>query len=275
MSVSPGGSLLTSVRPIRGQHAIVHRCNHLPAARILILERPAEAVGRGRNGVSQVLNPSLQRQVRERLAPMTSPVTLAVFTTGGEPHVCEICDDTRRLAEEIAFLSDGKVTAAVYDLDRDAAIARTFGIDRAPAVVVLDAAGKDHGIRFLGIPTGYEFATLVADIQTVSSGDASLGRKTLDLLSRLRAPLRIQVFVTPTCPYCPPAVHLAHRLAFASVHVTAEMIDASEFPDDADRYDVRAVPLTVINGSIRLEGAVTEADLVDALRGTLLEARTA
>lgn len=222
-----------------------------------------------------MLNPSLQRQVRERLAPMTSPVTLAVFTTGGEPHVCEICEDTRQLAEEVACLSDGKVTTTVYDLERDDAAALTFGIDRAPAVVVLDEAGTDHGIRFFGIPTGYEFATLIADILMVSRGDAGLRRRTLDLLSHLRDPLRIQVFVTPTCPYCPPAVHLAHQLAFASPHVTAEMIDASEFPEDADRYEVRAVPLTVVNGSIRIEGAVEEADLAEELRGLLMEARTA
>ncbi len=222
-----------------------------------------------------MLHPSLQRQVREKLATVASPVTLAVFTTAGEPHVCEICDDTRQLAEEIAFLSEGKVAATVYDLDRDAPVARAFGVDRAPAVVVLDADGLDHGIRFLGIPTGYEFATLIADIQMVGSGDPGLRRETLDVLSRLRAPLRLQVFVTPTCPYCPPAVHLAHQFAFASGHVTAEMIDAAEFPDDADRVDVRAVPLTVIDGSIRVEGAVAEADLADELRGLLAEARTA
>jgi glutaredoxin-like protein len=215
-----------------------------------------------------VLNPSLQRQVRASLESLTSPVRLAVFTTSeGEPHTCEICDDTRQLVEELAYLSGGKITATTYDLTRDAALARVYGVDVAPAVVLLGADGKDHGIRFFGIPTGYEFATLLADIKMISGGDPGLRAETVDTLAAVTTPLHIQVFVTPTCPYCPQAVHLAHRLAFASDHVTASMVDAAEFPDLADRYDVRAVPLTIVNDVVRVEGDVPEADLVAELRG--------
>ncbi len=223
-----------------------------------------------------MLNPSLQRQVRQALEPMIEPVTLAVFVaTGGDPHACEICEDTRQLVEELAFLSDGRITAKTYDVVSDTDVARRYGVDAAPAVVVLDAAGKDHGIRFFGIPTGYEFATLVADITMVSSGDPGLRDATIGTLAALDRPVHVQVFVTPTCPYCPRAVLLAHRLAFASDRVTASMIDASEFPDLADRYDVRAVPLTVINDTIRLEGAVPESDLQAELQAMVLEPRTA
>jgi glutaredoxin-like protein len=207
---------------------------------------------------------------------MTAPVTLAVWvSTDGEPHTCEICEDTRQLVEELAFLSDGKITAKTYDVVSDAAVAQRYGVDAAPAVVVLDAAGKDHGIRFFGIPTGYEFGTLVADITMVSNRDPGLRRETLDALAALSGPVHVQVFVTPTCPYCPQAVLLAHRLAFASDRVTASMVDASEFPDLADRYDVHAVPLTVINDTIRLEGAVPESALQAELHAMVAESRTA
>lgn len=223
-----------------------------------------------------MLNASLQRQVRKALEPMTAHVTLAVFTTtDGEPHACEICEDTRQLVEELAFLSDGKITASVHDVIGDAALARAYGVDAAPAVVVLDGDGRDHGIRFFGIPTGYEFGTLVADILMVSSGDAGLGDQTLAALAALDAPVDVRVFVTPTCPYCPQTVLLAHRLAFASDRVTASMVDASEFPDLADRYDVHAVPLTVINGTIRLEGAVPESELQAELHAMVTESKTA
>ncbi len=223
-----------------------------------------------------MLNPTLQRQVRQALEPMIEPVTLAVFvTTGGDPHACEICEDTRQLVEELAFLSDGKITAKTYDVASDTDVARRYGVDAAPAVVVLDAAGKDHGIRFFGIPTGYEFATLVADITMVSSGDPGLRDATIGTLAALDRPVHVQVFVTPTCPYCPQAVLLAHRLAFASDRVTASMIDASEFPALADQYGVRAVPLTVINDAIRLEGAVPESDLQAELQAMVVESNTA
>jgi glutaredoxin-like protein len=223
-----------------------------------------------------VLNAAVQRQVRKALESMTSPVTVAVFTVGdGEPHTCEICEDTRQLVEEVAFLSDGKVVATSYDLTRDAEVARRYGVDAAPAVVLLDGSGRDYGIRFFGIPTGYEFATLIADITMLSSGDHGLRPDTVALLNALKAPVNVQVFVTPTCPYCPPAVHLAHRLAFAGDRVTASLVAASEFPDLADRYDVHAVPLTVVNGTIRLEGSMPEADVAAALRALIAEAKTA
>jgi glutaredoxin-like protein len=223
-----------------------------------------------------MLNPSLQRQVRKALEAMKAPVTLAVFTmSNGEPHACEICDDTRQLAEELAFLSDGKITASIFDRDRDAEAAAAYGVQEVPTVVVLDAQGKDHGIRFVGIPTGYEFATLVEDVRMVSQGNPGLNAETLARLEALVEPLHIQVFVTPTCPYCPQAVHLAHRLAFASERVTATMVDAAEFPDLADRYDVHAVPLTVINDVVRLEGAVPEADLAAELRDLVVREKTA
>lgn len=223
-----------------------------------------------------MLNPSLQRQVRKALESMTSPVTVAVFTDeGGEPHACEICEDTRQLVEEAAHLSGGKILAKTYDLARDADVARRYGIDAVPAVVLLDANGKDHGIRFFGIPTGYEFATLIMDITMISAGETGLRRDTVEILNAIETPVNIQVFVTPTCPYCPPAVHLAHRLAFAGDRVTASMVDASEFPDLADRYDVHAVPLTVINETVRLEGSMPEADVAAELRALLPEAKSA
>lgn len=223
-----------------------------------------------------MLNPSLQRQVREALETLTRPVTLAVFTTAGaEPHMCELCEDTRQLAEELAWLSDGKVIARTYDLERDAAVAQRYGVDRVPAVVVLGEDEKDYGMRFFGIPSGYEFASLIADLKMVSSGESGLTPQTLDVLARLTRPVQLQVFVTPTCPYCPRAVYLAHQMAFASELVTAAMVDASEFPDEADRYRVYSVPLTIVNGSGRIEGAVPEAHLAAHLDTLSAEAQPA
>ena len=210
-----------------------------------------------------LLKPALQKQIREALEGMTQPVTVAVFTTDADQQACEMCQDTRQLIEEVAWLSDGKVTTKVYDLTRDADRAGALHVDKAPAVVVLGGETEtDHGIRFFGIPSGYEFASLISAIVMVSSGDPDLEARTIRTLATLASPLHIRVFVTPTCPYCPSAVILAHKFAMASQHVTAEMIDASEFPDLGDRFGVRAVPHTVINDTLHLEGAVPEREVL-------------
>jgi glutaredoxin-like protein len=218
-----------------------------------------------------LLNASLQKQVRDALAGMTSPVVLAVFVTDTDKHACEICADTRQLVEELAWLSDGTIRTQVYDLEKDSAQAAAYGVDKAPAVVVLGGGDPpvNHGIRFFGIPSGYEFATLIEDIKMVSAGEAQLSTDTREALSRLALPLHIQVFVTPTCPYCPRAVQLAHKLALASPLVTADMVDASEFPDLSDRHGVRAVPRTVVNDTIHVEGAVPEEAFLEELEPLL------
>ncbi len=58
---------------------------------------------------------------------------------------------------------------------------------------------------------------------------------------------------------------LAHKLAFASDHITADMVEVSEFPHLAARYQVYGVPRTVINEVIQIEGAVPESALIPEL----------
>jgi glutaredoxin-like protein len=218
--------------------------------------------------VETTLSGALRRGIEAATAKLTAPVTLALFTDPGADEVtAENTEDMRRLLAEVAALSHGKVLLESYDVVRDEDKARSFGIDKTPALIVLGGdTRRDYGIRFYGFVSGYEFGTLIEDIKMVSNGGPSVAEETRMALSQLEGPVHIQVFVTPTCPYCPAAVLLAHRLAFASDRVKAEMVDASEFPELAHRYGVHAVPRTVINDRIHVEGAVPEAVLLSQLR---------
>lgn len=211
----------------------------------------------------------LQKQLRDVFATLTSPVTLAVFTRESTDNAaCYACEDTVALARGLAELSDGKVLVEVHDVS-DADQAGVSGIDKTPAIAVLGDGRHDFGIRFFGAPGGYEFGTLIEDIRMVGTGAVDLAPQTIEALASLTTPLHIQVFVTPTCPYCPRAVLLAHKMAAASDHVTADAIDASEFPDLADRYRVYGVPRTVVNETVQIEGAVPENVLMDEIRSSL------
>jgi predicted DsbA family dithiol-disulfide isomerase len=64
-------------------------------------------------------------------------------------------------------------------------------------------------------------------------------------------------------------VVLAHRLAMESGWITADMVEATEFPDLANKYQVYGVPRTVINETIHIEGAVPEPALVNKLMQVL------
>jgi len=105
----------------------------------------------------------------------------------------------------------------------------------------------------------------------VSRRDSGLDSKTREYLKNLDQPLHLQVFVTPTCPYCPRAVLLAHQMAMENpLMILAEGVEATEFPELANRFNVRGVPQTVINaGSGMVVGAVPEQNLLAEIRRAL------
>ncbi len=83
--------------------------------------------------------------------------------------------------------------------------------------------------------------------------------------------MHIQVFVSPTCPYCPAAVRMAHRLALASARVTADMVMVAEFPHLVQSTPSWPCPRTVVNETLSFEGALSEEKssqkVVDAASG--------
>jgi alkyl hydroperoxide reductase subunit AhpF len=105
-------------------------------------------------------------------------------------------EQVRRLVEELAALDD-RLTAESANFVLDQERVQQLGIARTPAVAILGAE-KDYGIRFYGMPSGYEFGTLVDAILDVSSGDSGLSEPTRAALSRLARPVHVQVFSTPT-----------------------------------------------------------------------------
>lgn len=192
--------------------------------------------------------------IQERLAGMENEVKLIFFTQELE---CQYCPETKQLLEELSGLSD-KLTLEVHNLVTDTDLAEKYNVDKAPATVLEGMDQVVRGIRYYGIPSGYEFASLLEDILMISSGDSGLSDATKQALAKLENDVHMQVFVTPTCPYCPGAVRLAHQMAFESSKVVADMVEATEFPQLAMKYQVQGVPRTVINETHSLEGMQPE-----------------
>ncbi|MEP7284827.1 MAG: thioredoxin family protein [Chloroflexota bacterium] len=192
------------------------------------------------------------------------PVKLVVFTRTFE---CDYCRETRQIAEEIAELSP-KISLEIHDFVAQKELATQYGVEQIPATVVLLGGDKpkDYGIHYYGIPSGYEFSSLVHDIMMIGSGESGLSDEAKRWAAKLTKPVHLQVFVTPTCPYCPQAVLLAHKLAMESDLIRADMVEATEFPHLATKYQVMGVPRTVINEDIFIEGAVPEAMLLKRVK---------
>lgn len=198
-----------------------------------------------------------RQQVQKILQQLVHPVTIHYFTQEFE---CEPCQVTHELLREVTALSD-KLTLRVYEFKNEQETAKRFGVDKIPAIVL--EGQRVYGIRFFGVPAGYEFGAFLEDLVDVSRGTTQLSMETQTLLNTLIKPIHIEVFVTPTCPYCPSAVRMAHKMALYSDKITADMVSALEFPYLADKYDVYGVPKTVVNnGEVMFEGALPEREFV-------------
>jgi len=220
--------------------------------------------------MEQVLDPQIVKQIQQAFDGMEQTVQVLLFTSKDQ---CDYCNETKQLLEEVIALND-KLELSVHNMDVDREIASRFNVTNAPGIVIAaqDEAGvKNFGIHFSGIPSGHEFSTLINDILMVSRRDSGLDAKTREYLKNLDKPLHLQVFVTPTCPYCPRAVLLAHQMAMENpLMILAEGVEATEFPELANRFNVRGVPQTVINaGSGMVVGAVPEQNLLAEIRRAL------
>ncbi len=211
-----------------------------------------------------LMSESEANAVRARLEQLPNPVRLLFFTQESECHSCRA---TRDLLHELSDLS-GKLDVEVYDFVRDAEIAEQYGIDKIPAIAVI--AGTDTRMRFYGVPSGYEFISLLQAIERAGSRHTGLSPDTIARLHDVTSPVHLQVFVTPTCPYCPSAVVTAHQLAMANPNIRADMVEATEYPHLVQRYRVAGVPRVVINESRHFEGALPEhlflEQVLDAVR---------
>ena len=129
----------------------------------------------------------------EAFEQLVSPVRLVVFSQAlGDPS----SEEVRRIVEELGAL-DSRISVESRNFVLDTERVAELGIERIPAIAVL-GADKDYGVRFYGLPTGYEFGSLVEAILDVSTGASGLAPETREALAGLENDVRIRVFSTPT-----------------------------------------------------------------------------
>lgn len=122
----------------------------------------------------------LERDVALRLdiGPVETPVTLLV--AGGRE--LDPCAETRTLVEAVAGVSE-RVHLDVVEHDRPGT---------HPSLTI------GPGLVYLGLPWGYELATLVHGIAAAGRFEPGLSVESLEQLATLDRDVALDVFVTPT-----------------------------------------------------------------------------
>jgi glutaredoxin-like protein len=218
-----------------------------------------------------MLNEAITKQLNEVFQNLEQPVEVALFNDPTNPETSEAL---QQLLAEVCALSE-KLHLRSYQLPQDAAIAAQYHMDKTPGFTLLgqtESDPQDYGVRFAGFPGQYEFTSLINDLVMVSQRKSGVRPETSAALAGLKDHLHLMVFVTPTCPYCPRAVMLAHQFAMESPLIEAEMIEATDFRALAEQYNVSSVPHTIINqGQGEWIGALPEAAALQEILHTLQE----
>ena len=211
------------------------------------------------------INEDEQEQIRELFeGKMQEEVYIQFFTADED---CQYCEDTEEILDELNNLSD-KINLEKNDLGNGKT--EEYGIDRVPAILFTDKEGNDSGVHFYGIPSGHEFNTLIEGIVSMSNGETELSEDIIEELKNIEDEVLLQVFITPTCPYCPKAVKVAHEMAMHNPNIKGEMVEAIEFPDLSSKFDVSGVPKTVINsGAEEQVGAVPAKTILDKIKTSI------
>ncbi|HZP25722.1 MAG TPA: thioredoxin family protein [Dehalococcoidia bacterium] len=214
-----------------------------------------------------------QELLREKFAAeMAGQVKVDFFTqkelsiTVPGRQECEYCKPAGIMLRELSRLT-GSISLRAHMIEDERQEAARYGVGRIPAIVIRDAAS--WYATFYGFPGGTLFPAFIQVLTDVSRGMSLLSEESQQRLMQLKDEVRLQVFVTTTCPYSPNTAHMAYHVAMASPLVHTEVIEITEFPDLYQRYNVQAVPLTLVTiGGLEraaIPGAVAESVFVDTI----------
>ncbi|NLT45951.1 MAG: glutaredoxin [Thermotogaceae bacterium] len=208
--------------------------------------------------MAKLLPDNITKQVKEIFSNMEGSVKALLFKSEKN---CDYCSTAEQMLQELSEL-EAKISYEVHELDSE--LADKYSVELAPSIILLTPDGDDKGVRFLGIPAGHEFGSLLQNIVSFSKGAIpELSEESIKKIETISSPVDIKVFVTTTCPYCPKAVLTAHNIAMVNENVTAYMVEANEFQELSKKYGVSSVPQIVINDKVTFVGAYPEGQFVD------------
>lgn len=206
----------------------------------------------------EILTEDTKKNLREAFSALRDAVTIEVYTKDGANDAFN--EKTIELINALSETSP-KIRPAFHAIGDETSKRRN--VFRSPTVLI---APDKYKIRFTGSPLGEEGRSLVMSILMASTGSAVFAPESLKRLSGLDSTREIQVFVSPTCPYCPQSVVHAVSAAIAKKDlISAEIIEIYENQDISEKFGIVSVPQTFINGTLTSPGAEPEELFIESI----------
>ena len=198
-----------------------------------------------------IFNEDTKNQLEDLIGEIPEKVNILFFTSEKK---CRSCRDTQQYITEFSELNEN-IDLTVYDQERDKEQVDEFHIEMFPAIVILDKSGIDRGVKFYGIPAGYEVHSLITSIKEAGGIAKPNSQEIENRIKNITNKIHIKVFVTPQCPHCPSAVIKGHKLAFLNKNIICDMIESTTFSEQSQKYGVRGVPKIIINETHEFTGS--------------------
>ncbi len=190
--------------------------------------------------------------VREKLANSKGSLDIILHPAAGVESALE--EPLTEVARQLELGSGGALTVERGD---------GIGLVALPCLTIAHrGVGRIH---YQALPHGPEGRPFVEAVLGPIRNGPDPGESWVERLAALERPAELLVFVGASCPHCPGAVRSANRLALASALVTVSIADVEVHAKLAERFNVRAVPLTILDGSLAVSGVVGSAELVDKI----------
>ncbi len=206
----------------------------------------------------QLITDEMRKTLREALNGLVKEVALEIFTQ--KEVNADYNDATVELVSEIARLSP-KIRASFFELRSEQA--RKRKVLRSPTILLAPDA---YAIKLTGSPLGEEGRSFVMSLLMISLKSVVLTMQSVQRLAGLNEKRFIEIFVSPTCPYCPQQVLYGVSAAITRPDlISVEVIEIFEHQDIAKSRGVLSVPQTFINGALTARGAESEELFVESL----------
>ena len=193
------------------------------------------------------------------LETLKEDVVLEVYTRDGKND--KYNEAVVSLVKTLAELS-AKLKVSFHTIGDEQSVKRN--VTRSPSVLIAPDA---YRIRYTGAPLGEEGRSFLTAIVMASTGKPLLSGPSIQkIVEQLHEKRDIQVFVSPTCPYCPQQVLSAFSAAIARPDlVSAEAVEIYENQDLAESLGSLAVPQTFMNNTFTGAGLQPEPLFLESL----------
>ena len=119
---------------------------------------------------------------------------------------------------------------------------------------------------FHGVPGGKEINSFVLAIYNLAGPGQAVPGGLKKKIDKLAQKTNIKICVSLACHHCPVVVTACQHIAILNPNIEAEMIDAALYEDLVARYDIKRIPMIIINDTEIHVGSKEMAEIVALLK---------